>query len=76
MKTKLIILIAALAISCSKGENEQKTSEWVKNSPKPIQCLWTTGDGFGNSHYTLINANGEIYVTGSVKMRLPKTISN
>lgn len=50
--------------------------EWIKTAEKPIIVKQYGYNGLGQTHYTLIDANGDIYNTGAVTMALPDTIKN
>lgn len=71
MKKAIIILSIGL-LGCN---NSDKAIEWVNNAPKPIVCDHTGSNAIGHSIYTLIDADGNIYVTGLVMMSFPDTIN-
>jgi hypothetical protein len=54
--------------------NEERTVEWIFQSPKPIVVYPYEVDVYGATNYTLINSQSGIFVTGPVKLSLPDTI--
>lgn len=70
---KLLIILSLGLIGCG---NETPAIEWVKEAKKPIICDYTGSNALGFSIYTLIDADGNMYVTGYVTMSFPDTIKS
>jgi hypothetical protein len=69
------LIIAVIIFSnCSTSENETATIKWIGTHKKPIVCNKSTINEKGDSNYTLIDADGNIYNTGYTTFELPDTI--
>lgn len=79
---KRILFIAILSIlgsialqSCyNVAENEKAAIEWLRNAKKPIICKMSVYNGMGNTQWTLIDSNINVYQTGWTNFNLPDTI--
>lgn len=71
-KTILILSTITLLFGCENKTTEVTT--WISNHEKPIICRSLGANMFNNNNYTLIDANGEIYLTGETSLVLPDTI--
>jgi hypothetical protein len=72
MKTTLIILLT-LTCGCS-GSAEKRAIDWIDGAKKPVINLGYVINGFNCRKYTLIDADGKIYLTDGVYINLPDTI--
>ena len=63
-------------IFCGCHNNERHTIEWIKQAEKPVICTEHSMNLIsGGRYYTLIDADGNIYNTCEVEMKLPDTIT-
>ncbi len=77
MKKSIIVLIAysVLVFGCSTDSNTKNAVEWIRNARKPITVKWHSMNGWTtNYRYTLIDADGNVYVCGETELALPDTI--
>jgi hypothetical protein len=71
---KLSILVALFLLGCTRW-NDEAAIKWIKQAPKPIICRQGVINGMNyDVEYTLIDASGDIYVTGFTTLRLPDTL--
>ena len=66
-------LLAAILQGCASA-NERETIKWIAEHKKPIRCIYVGSDTQGNTIWTLIDADGNIYNTGRVEMNFPDTL--
>jgi len=78
---KLIILLTVFILGCvtkvDVSNNEQKTTQWIKDAKKPIICYYHhhyDGGSSGTRFYTLIDANGNTYFTNPIRLSFSDTI--
>ena len=72
MKTLIFVLLVFLT-SCVSFNNKD-TIGWIKKRPKPITVRIAARGNDGISVYTLIDANGEFFNTGTTELNLPSVI--
>ena len=74
----LPIIIALMLCGCrDEANNELKTRNWLKQAEYPVcAILWEEKESIPHTLrlYTLIDANGELYMTGSTRFIFPDTI--
>lgn len=71
---KYFIVLLICFTSCGTSSNSENTIVWVREHKKPIICRLYGENAFGESFYTLLDAEGNIYNTGRVNWALPDTI--
>jgi hypothetical protein len=74
MKTKLMLVVFVALLACCNVPLDHVA--WINAHPKPILCLKGPENIGGVSHWTLIDANGDIYITAEVYIILPDTIKS
>lgn len=71
-KTILILSTITLLFGC---ENKiTQVTKWISSHKKPIICRSLGTNMVNTTNYTLIDANGEIYLTRETSLVLPDTI--
>jgi hypothetical protein len=73
MKTILLLLICFSMIGCSSADNNG-TTDWILKAHKPIICRSEIRGESGYRYWTLIDADGKVYASGSTTLLLPDTI--
>lgn len=70
----LFCVLVAISSGCRGISNEELTRKWIAEAKKPIICKYAGSYWDGGSEWTLIDAEGNVYATGNVRMTLPDTI--
>lgn len=70
----VMALLFTISLSSCVSKNEADTIYWINNAEKPIVCIRYGHTETGNTVYTLIDNNQNIYQTGQVQLALPDTI--
>lgn len=79
LKYPIILLMCFIVLlicftSCGHSSNSENTIVWIREHKKPIVCNLYGRNDLGEVIYTLLDAEGNIYNTGRVKLALPDTI--
>ena len=74
--TLVLVSLSAVLVGVAgcTGSDNNGTTEWILKAHKPIVCRKLINAMDGATYWTLIDADGKTYASGSTTLNLPDTI--